>query len=70
MPLSGMPLNKGVLIVSAEELAVCLDEITLKFVGKSLDRKDWLGKYVSRKTYFIEYVCFFVFAFCIFRYSG
>ncbi|KAK3932056.1 Copine-8 [Frankliniella fusca] len=44
MPLSGMPLNKGALIVSAEELAVCMDEITLKFVGKSLDRKDWLGK--------------------------
>lgn len=44
MPLSGMPLNKGVLIVSAEELAVCMDEVTLKFVGKSLDRKDWLGK--------------------------
>lgn len=44
MPLSGVPLNKGVLIVSAEELAVCMDEVSLKFVGKSLDRKDWLGK--------------------------
>ena len=44
IPLSGMPLNKGVLIVSAEELAVCMDEITLQFIGKSLDRKDWLGK--------------------------
>lgn len=44
MPLTGVPLNRGVLIVSAEELSVCMDEITLKFVGKSLDRKDWLGK--------------------------
>ena len=44
LPLLGVPGNKGILIVVAEELEVCRDEVMLQFSGRHLDRKDWFGK--------------------------
>lgn len=46
LPLVGIPCNKGELMVVAEELALCRDEVLLQFSGRNLDRKDWFGKYV------------------------
>ncbi|KAJ9592629.1 hypothetical protein L9F63_015702, partial [Diploptera punctata] len=44
LPLLGLPGNKGLLIVVAEELEVSRDEVLLQFSGRNLDRKDWFGK--------------------------
>jgi len=35
--------NSGQVIVSAEELSMCKDELELQFMAKKLDRKDWFG---------------------------
>lgn len=35
--------NCGEIIISAEELSMCKDELELQFLGKKLDRKDWFG---------------------------
>lgn len=36
----------GQVIVKAEELPVCHDEVTLHFSGKDLQRNDWISKYI------------------------
>merc|ERR1712018_965277 len=35
--------NCGQIIVAAEELSMCKDELELQFMAKKLDRKDWFG---------------------------
>jgi len=35
--------NCGKIVVSAEELSMCKDELELQFMAKKLDRKDWFG---------------------------
>lgn len=40
--------NKGQVIVKAEELPACHDEVTLQFNGKDLERSDWVAKYVYK----------------------
>ena len=52
--------NCGLIIVSAEELVVCKDEIELQFMGKQLDKKDWFGSsdpflLISRANEHAEY---------------
>lgn len=42
LPLTSK-FNCGELIVVAEELSHCKDEVTLQFRGRQLDRKDWFG---------------------------
>lgn len=47
LPLKGVKSNnKGQVIVKAEELPACHDEVTLQFNGKDLERSDWVSKYV------------------------
>nr|CAD7201809.1 unnamed protein product [Timema douglasi] len=46
LPLTGMPINKGEMIVRVEELASSKDEVTLQFSGRGLDRKDWFGRWI------------------------
>lgn len=36
--------NKGQVIIKAEELSACHDEVTLHFNGKDLERSDWIAK--------------------------
>lgn len=36
--------NRGQVIVKAEELPACHDEVTLHFNGHSLERNDWISK--------------------------
>lgn len=46
LPLKGVKTNnKGQVIVKAEELPACHDEVTLHFNGKDLVRSDWISKY-------------------------
>jgi hypothetical protein len=35
--------NCGQIIIAAEELSMCKDELELQFMAKKLDRKDWFG---------------------------
>ena len=35
--------NCGQIIISAEELSMCKDELEIQFMGKKLDKKDWFG---------------------------
>jgi len=35
--------NCGQIIVTAEEMSMCKDELELQFMAKKLDRKDWFG---------------------------
>ncbi|XP_054263178.1 copine-8-like [Macrosteles quadrilineatus] len=35
--------NKGLVLVTSEECGINKDEVTLKFHGRNLDRKDWFG---------------------------
>lgn len=45
LPLLGArPNNTGKVIVNAEELPACHDEVTLQFNGKDLERSDWIAK--------------------------
>lgn len=45
LPLKGVKANnKGQVIVKAEELPACHDEVTLHFNGKDLERSDWISK--------------------------
>lgn len=45
LPLQGAKANnRGQVIVKAEELAACHDEVTLHFNGKNLQRSDWIAK--------------------------
>lgn len=47
LPLKGAKANnKGQVIVKAEELPACHDEVTLHFNGKDLERNDWISKYI------------------------
>nr|XP_018902724.1 PREDICTED: copine-8-like [Bemisia tabaci] len=44
LPLSGTnQRNSGELLIRVEELSNCNDEITLKFSGRNLDKKDFFG---------------------------
>lgn len=36
------------MIVKAEELPACHDEVTLQFNAKDLERSDWVSKYVYK----------------------
>ncbi|XP_025417468.1 copine-5-like isoform X2 [Sipha flava] len=48
LPLKGAKANnKGQVIVNAEELPACHDEVTLHFSGKDLERSDWVAKFFS-----------------------
>ncbi|XP_026810821.1 copine-5-like isoform X1 [Rhopalosiphum maidis] len=48
LPLKGVKTNnKGQVIVKAEELPACHDEVTLHFNGKDLVRSDWISKFFS-----------------------
>ncbi|XP_050535991.1 copine-8-like isoform X2 [Daktulosphaira vitifoliae] len=48
LPLKGVrPNNKGQVIVKAEELLACHDEVTLQFSGRDLSRNDWVFKIFS-----------------------
>merc|ERR1712168_495267 len=42
--LQGPSQNKGLILVSAEEMNACKEEVTLQFSGRKLDRKDFFGK--------------------------
>lgn len=47
LPLKGVKANnKGQVIVKAEELPECHDEVTLHFNGRDLERNDWISRYV------------------------
>merc|ERR1719412_32674 len=35
--------NCGQIVIAAEELSMCKDELELQFMAKKLDRKDWFG---------------------------
>merc|ERR1712001_702659 len=35
--------NCGQMVIAAEELSMCKDELELQFMAKKLDRKDWFG---------------------------
>ncbi|VVC25773.1 Hypothetical protein CINCED_3A006086 [Cinara cedri] len=48
LPLKGAKANnKGQVIVKAEELPACHDEVTLYFSGRNLERSDWTAKIFS-----------------------
>ena len=52
LPLKGAKTNnKGQVVVKAEELPACHDEVTLQFNGKDLERSDWVSKYVYKCLY-------------------
>lgn len=45
LPLKGVQANnKGQVILRAEELPACHDEVTLHFNGKDLERSDWSSR--------------------------
>ncbi|XP_050429591.1 copine-8-like isoform X2 [Adelges cooleyi] len=48
LPLKGAKSNnRGQVIVKAEELPACHDEVTLHFSGKNLEKDDWVSKFFS-----------------------
>ena len=40
----GPKQNSGYMIVTAEEMGSCKEEVTLQFCGRKLDKKDFFGK--------------------------
>ncbi len=42
--LRGPKPDSGSMIVSAEEMGTCKEEVTLQFCGRKLDKKDFFGK--------------------------
>jgi hypothetical protein len=42
--LIGPKPDSGSIILTAEELSTCKEEVTLQFNGRKLDKKDWFGK--------------------------
>lgn len=43
-PLRGPKTNSGSITLSAEELSSCKDDVTMQWIGKKLDKKDFFGK--------------------------
>ncbi|KAK0064073.1 copine-8 [Biomphalaria pfeifferi] len=42
--LDGPKKNSGLIIIGAEELSSCKEQVTLQFCGQKLDKKDFFGK--------------------------